>query len=330
MRPDISVVIPTYNRTASLRRTLQSISQQTYLPKEVLIVDASTEPEDANALKNLFPNLTILYYTSKPSVCIQRNFGIQMAKFSYILLCDDDIEAPNDYLFKMVNYLSENPETGIATGCVLQKNELGKWVYQYPTTSFFVYLWNFIFQLSVWGDFSEVKTNIFTKPIFVLIKQFYDKRRNSYTLAGWPLITSFTKPVTRTSIYGLGASVIKREWLISSPFDEQLVPSGIGDNYGITIKLRYNKPIHILTEAYVYHHYAQENRLKAALSYQYRVFALHHFIKKSSKFNYINILFLYWSIVGHTIYQISKLNGKMVKVSLKTLVTLVIGMNPYK
>ena len=252
-----------------------------------------------------------------------------MAQSPYIFLCDDDVEAPNDYLLKIAEYLSKNPEEGIATGYFLQKNEKGKWVYQYPTTSFLTYLWNFIFQLSVWGDFSQIKTNFVTKFIFLLIKKFYDKRGNSYTLAGWPLITNFSEQVIKTSVYTLGAAIVKKEWLLSSPFDELLVPNGIGDNYGIIANLPYHQPIKILTEAYVYHHHAPENRLKAAATYQCRVFALHYFMKKSSKFRYINIMFLYWSLAGHTIYQIAKLNGTMVKASLKTIITLIAEGNPY-
>ena len=329
MKPQISMVIPTCNRKESLLKTLHSVSQLQYPLTEVIVVDASEDPFVEDALLKKFPLLNIRYCTSRPSVCVQRNIGVKMAISPYVFLCDDDVEMPPDYLSKITAYLNEHEEAGIVTGYFLQKNKDGEWEYQYRNTSFLKCLWNFIFQLSCWGDFSLIKTNFIIAPLLSLIKKWYAKRGNTYTKAGWPLLTDFTRTVIRTSVYTLGAAVVKKEWLLASPYEEKLVPNGIGDNYGITANMHYHMPIHILSDTHVWHHHAPENRLKNIAAYRYRIYALHYFMVNSSRFNRFNIMFLYWSLLGNILSQTFTLKPRLAGTSFTTLIVLACGQNPY-
>jgi len=329
MKPLVSIVIPTRNRKESLLKTLQAASRQLYPAAEIIIVDAGNEPIGFETLSKAFPQAPIRYFTSRPSVCVQRNLGIQMATSPYILLCDDDVEMPEDYLLKLTTYTSAHEEAGIVTGLFLQKNKNAEWEYQYRTSSLLKCIWHFIFQLSCWGDLEDIKANFITAPLLRYIKQWYEKRGNTYSLAGWPLLTNFTCPVTRTAVYTLGAALIKKEWLLASPFEEKLVPNGIGDNYGVTHNLPEPQPIHLLTGAFVWHHHAPENRLKIITAYRYRVYALHYFLVNSKKFTAINRLFFYWSMLGNLLFQTFGLQGKLAATSMSTIVILMLGQNPY-
>jgi glycosyltransferase involved in cell wall biosynthesis len=86
----ISVVIPTYNRPLFLCELLESLIRQTHPPTEVIIVNDGGENVDF--VKTLYPELemTILNSYPKPHHVTARNLGIQAARGSYILLCDDD------------------------------------------------------------------------------------------------------------------------------------------------------------------------------------------------------------------------------------------------
>ena len=329
MQIEISVVIPTFNRPESLRRLLSSLEIQKFTPKEVIIVDASDETIRIEGIQLLFPTLNISHIITIPSVCKQRNIGIRMSKSNYVFLCDDDIEVSADYLFRVVTYLLENPAAGIVTGWVLDKKAEG-WNHQYDQTSFLGFVWNFIFQLTVWTDLSKVKSNLFTRPIIHLLQIFYANRGNTFTLAGWPLITSFKGEVIQTTFYTLSACIANKEWVMDVPFDEKLSANGIGENYGITALLPYKQPIHILNGVFVYHHHELANRLKLVASYQLRIFALHYFMTKSYRFNRGNIVFLYWSLLGNLIWQLCKLKMEMARATLKTITMLLLGRNPYK
>jgi len=329
MNPRISLVIPTCNRKESLLKTLQAASMQLYPATEIIVVDASTEPIGIENLSSRFPQLPLRYMLSRPSVCVQRNTGIKMALNPYVLLCDDDVEMPEDYLLKLTTYLCNHQDAIIVTGLFLQKNREGKWAFQYRTRSLLKCVWNFVFQLSCWGDFDLISQNFVTAPLLRFIKNWYVERGNTYTLAGWPLLTDFSDPVTYTKVYTLGAALVKKEWLLANPFEEKLVPNGIGDNYGVTLNLSADQSIHLLTGAFVWHHHAPENRLSMITAYRYRVYALHYFMQKSNQFNFKSNLFLYWSLFGNLLSQTFTLQPKLALTTASLLWVLCLGKNPY-
>lgn len=80
----LAMITPTKDRPADLRQMLKSFAVQTVKPQQVVIVDASPEPDAA--LVGEFPELAIKYrhFTDKPSAAAQRNAGLA--------LLDDDIE----------------------------------------------------------------------------------------------------------------------------------------------------------------------------------------------------------------------------------------------
>lgn len=322
----ISVVIPTYNRYESLVRTLVSLSAQKELPNEVLVVDSSTAVADETVLKKMFPALHITYiHTQKPSVCAQRNIGIKKASGSHIFLCDDDLEFSNDYILQLKNYFFKNQSVSAASGLFLEKNESGEWAYIYPVKSVSQLCWKFIFQQSIWCDPNDIKFNFFSKPIYKFIYNFYRKRNNTYTLAGWPLLTDFNGPAFKTAFYSLGASIIKKEWLMLSAFDETLDNNGIGDNYGVALNFPEFPAIHVLTGAHAYHHKIAINRLSASESYYKRVLALHYFMANSKQFNRVNKAFLIWSLLGNIPVHLIKGNSHFLKATTKAICRILIG-----
>jgi glycosyltransferase involved in cell wall biosynthesis len=102
----ISAVIATRNRKDSLYRTLRALSNQTYKLQEVIIVDSSDEKLVDAELSTTFDGLNIKYFTSEPSVCVQRNIGIRQSTSDYIFICDDVSEP--EYVLALSNYIENN------------------------------------------------------------------------------------------------------------------------------------------------------------------------------------------------------------------------------
>ena len=325
----ISAVIPTYNRYESLFRTLRSLVLQTELPDEVIIVDASDAVGNESELINSFPALKIKYLHSPPSVCVQRNIGIKNATGSYIFLCDDDLEFPKDYIFKMKAIIQNYSGARAVTGSWNEKNKQGEWGYEYPVRSISQLCWRFIFQQSVWCDIRKIKTGFFNKLIYRFVSGFYLKRNNTYSLAGWPLVTDFEKPVFKTAFYSLGASIIRTDWLLSSPFDEVLETNGIGDHYGVALNFPVFPSIHVLRDVPVYHHKINVNRLSEAESYYRRGLALHYFMRESQRFTLTNRLFFIWSLLGNWIAFLVKGNQPLLQAANKLFIVILKGNNPY-
>jgi glycosyltransferase involved in cell wall biosynthesis len=323
---EISIVIPSRKRLHHLRALLGCIAAQTFAAAEVIVVDSSDDKSYGDQLKQEFPELKIIWIDSIPSVCIQRNLAIQEAKGSWVFLCDDDIEIPKDYLEKLVNYIDAHPSCGVVSGALYQVHN-GRWVESYPPKNFADLLWRYIFQLSVWGDISKIKTPLLLKPLGPIVKNFYCKRGNSISLAGWPLITQWKEDHFQTTFYSLGANLVKREWLLNSPYDEVLDPGGIGDNYGVTLGFPGTNIIHVVRTVHAYHHMSNENRLAEAIAYYRRILALHYFLKRGEKRSAIP--WLIWSLAGSLIIHLFKADMQKCRACLKATAKIASGKNPY-
>ncbi|SFF06799.1 Glycosyltransferase, GT2 family [Chitinophaga sp. CF118] len=316
---NISVVIPTYNRKKNLVALLNNLSNSTHPVSEVIIVDAGTE-----RLTNIdYPRLNIQHLSSIPSVCVQRNIGIRAARSEWIFLCDDDIEVPYDYLQKINTYIQQHPEAGAISGLVLQQ-ENGEWTATYPVYSSKQLIIRYIFGLSIWGEIRCVSKNLFIKRI----KRYYARKGNHIARSGWPVITDFSGENFTVPVFGLGASVIRKDWLEHSPYDETLDKYGIGDNYGVSIGFP-GTGIHILNNAFVYHHQERVNRLVQPLQYYRRVLALDYFIRTKKELQNVIRLSFIWSLFGNILVFLSSGNWLMVDAGKKAFFRILFRKNPY-
>jgi len=316
----ISVVIPTCNRKERLLSLLQDLDRSTYPVVEVIIIDSGDDkllPADYSA----FTNLKIQYNSSEKSVCIQRNTGIKIASATWIFLCDDDIGIPVDYLEKLVMHLKAHPEAGAASGLWMEKQK-DEWRATHPVRSARELLWKYIFQLGIWGEIN-CKSNLLTHKI----KQYYKQKGNHISKAGWPVNTDFNGDYVVCPVYSLGASLVRKEWLLHSPFDEVLDRHGIGDNYGVAVD--FPTGIHIVSNTFVYHHLEPANRLKRSLQYYRRVLALDYFIGTKRSLTGIKRKRLLWSLTGNMISFILSGNGIMVRATYTAMMKILFRKNPY-
>lgn len=324
----ISAVIPTRNRPANLKVALRSLADQTRRPDEILVVDSSDDKQSILKLKEEFADAPVLWMDSKASVCLQRNAGIRSASGDWIFLCDDDIQLPPDYLEKLENCARSKPEYGVLCGRLLELEE-EVWKDQYPVTELKELLFRFIFQLPVWGKVDEVRTAWILRPFYAMLKWFYRMRGNGFTIAGWPLITDWNGEVVHTSIYSLGANLIRKEWLLNSPYDEVLDSSGIGDNYGVALNFPGEKQIHVVTSTEAYHHKAMRNRVENSLAYFRRILALHYFMLRKNRITFFKTAVFVWSLCGNVLLFVVKGNRPLLKATWKAIRLIICGRNPY-
>lgn len=85
----VSVIIPTFNRAATLGRALESVYAQTRPPHEVLVVDDGSTDDTAGRVARDWPRVR---YHARPhaGVSAARNFGIRKATGTWIALLDSD------------------------------------------------------------------------------------------------------------------------------------------------------------------------------------------------------------------------------------------------
>jgi GT2 family glycosyltransferase len=118
-------------RPAPLLQLLQSVSQQTVYPDEILIVDASLNKETEVALsKNQFKNLKyFLVSNENRGLTKQRNFGINKVSISSEVVCflDDDIVLERDYFEALLKTYNVYPEA-LGVGGYINNETQWQWV----------------------------------------------------------------------------------------------------------------------------------------------------------------------------------------------------------
>lgn len=100
---NVSVVVPTHNRSAALAETLASLLVQTRPPAEVLIIDDGPCPQPPEGIERLrCRGITCAYlHRQPPSLPASRNLGARLARGDVVLMLDDDECLDSDYLQRL-------------------------------------------------------------------------------------------------------------------------------------------------------------------------------------------------------------------------------------
>lgn len=90
-RPYISVIIPTYNRAHLIRRSMESVLNQTYGKFELLVVDDCSD-DDTESVVSSLDDFRIRYIKCDKNggAAAARNRGIKEAKYDWIAFLDSD------------------------------------------------------------------------------------------------------------------------------------------------------------------------------------------------------------------------------------------------
>ncbi len=106
-REKISVIIPTYNRENTLRRSIDSVLNQTYKNIEIIIID-DCSTDNTKKLIEEYKDKVIYYKLDKNSgACFARNKGVEIATGEYIAFQDSDDEWDKEKLEKQMKVLKE-------------------------------------------------------------------------------------------------------------------------------------------------------------------------------------------------------------------------------
>lgn len=91
--PNVTIIIPTYNREKLILKALDSIFKQTYQDFEILIIDDASTDNTEQVIKELnHPQIKYFKLEKNSGQCIARNFGTKNASGKYIAFLDSDDE----------------------------------------------------------------------------------------------------------------------------------------------------------------------------------------------------------------------------------------------
>ncbi len=115
INPEISVIIPTYNRSRLVERAVTSVINQTYKDLEIIVVDDCSTDNTEEVIRGIDDErVTFIKLESNKGAPAARNEGIKASKAQYISLLDSDDEYLPNKLELQFNKFEELPnEIGI-------------------------------------------------------------------------------------------------------------------------------------------------------------------------------------------------------------------------
>jgi glycosyltransferase involved in cell wall biosynthesis len=103
----VSVVIPVYNEEKRIKKCLDSLFNQSEKPDEIIMVDNNSTDSTVSIIKK-YKDVKLVY-EKKQGITPTRNKGFNTAKYDIIARCDADSILPNNWVKKIKEVFSKNP-----------------------------------------------------------------------------------------------------------------------------------------------------------------------------------------------------------------------------
>lgn len=147
----LTVIIPTRNRPDDLLAAVQSISLQTRLPDELILVDQSVDSLSKVAVKNVFRNFekVKLNYIHDPKILglvDAKRVGVNRASGDIICFLEDDVILESDYLQQIELGFISNPNMIGCSGVITNPPKIN-------------FLYKFLFVIFHRGIFKDNRIN---------------------------------------------------------------------------------------------------------------------------------------------------------------------------
>lgn len=114
--PQLSVVIPTWNRREDLRRTLKALDRHDSPSKEVIVVDNASTDGSADMVRSSFPEVQLIEMARNVGPTTARNVGVEHARAEHIVLLDSDTEPLPGALAAIDRRLASDPRLAVVNG----------------------------------------------------------------------------------------------------------------------------------------------------------------------------------------------------------------------
>ena len=131
-KPLVSIVTPSYNQALYLEETIRSVLAQSYKSIEYIIIDGGSTDGSIEIIKK-YSHLLAYWVSEKDkgqTDALNKGFAVAHGRV-FAWLNSDDTYKPQA-VSEAVNYLAENPETGMVYGDLDFIDETGRIIGQFP------------------------------------------------------------------------------------------------------------------------------------------------------------------------------------------------------
>ncbi|ELY54938.1 glycosyl transferase family protein [Natronococcus amylolyticus DSM 10524] len=122
---DISVVIPTYNRSEMLALAINSSLNQTIPPREIIVVDDASTDNTEEVATTYGDRINYIQHEVNKGGAAARNTGIKEATGEYIAFLDSDDQWKPQKIEEQVKELQNRPSHFVAVYCGVEHEKNG-------------------------------------------------------------------------------------------------------------------------------------------------------------------------------------------------------------
>ena len=218
----VCVIIPVFNEQDFIKKSVESLIDQTIKPAEVIYVNDNSTDNSKNIIKNLIGKcewIRVIDHTSfqehvpGSKVIEAFNFGLKNLETQFDIICkfDGDIILPKNYIEKIIEIFNEKEKVGIAGGNLyVQKN--GKWIYENIAAKTHVRGPIKAYRAECFNDINALKSSIGWDTVDVLLAQ----KKGWLIYTDKKLIVKHLKPTGQK--YSLHSKILQGESLYKMRF----------------------------------------------------------------------------------------------------------------
>lgn len=122
-KPEVSIIIVSFSTRELTLNCLRSLARDQRLPPtEVIVIDNGSTDGSAGAIRDEYPEITLIENSVNRGFSVANNQGLAVAKGRFVLFLNTDTIVPVGAVGKMVRFLDKCPEVGIVGSRLLNRD----------------------------------------------------------------------------------------------------------------------------------------------------------------------------------------------------------------
>lgn len=277
---NVSVIVPTLNRPADLKKFIRSLEKQTFPPSELIIADQSDNDRIHDCIvgyQKTCDAFRVKYlWNEDKSLTRAKNLAVDHVdrQADLVAFFDDDIELFEDFLQVMVSFFKKDPEKkyAVATGLISPdgSNETG-------FRRLLAAVDSLLCRVFILGSPGSGKFKINGSPSFY---------------------RSTAGPASDVEVISGGVSVFRKEILDTFRFDGNMKTYCYMEDVDIGYRISRKHQNALVPEAKVYHRHSPESRSDKAATRSQFIQNYCYLFRKNIPGNVLTRTAFIWSVAG--------------------------------
>lgn len=128
-RPPVSIIIVSWNARPLLEKCLPSVAATAYPNIEIVLADNASTDGSADWVATRYPNVRIVRHPANWKFCRGNNAAVPHTSGKYVVLLNNDVEVPPNWLSPLVDALESDPRVGAVQPKMLQYDDRKRFEY---------------------------------------------------------------------------------------------------------------------------------------------------------------------------------------------------------